>query len=88
MLDLDETIIHCSRWKFDKEFDFKISVLDEFGQTNKVGYLDQAKIYVRPHLQQFLDEVSKDFEIIIFTASGEDYANKILDIIDRKSSLE
>jgi CTD small phosphatase-like protein 2 len=35
-------------------------------------------------VQEFLEEVSKDFEIIVFTASDQDYANKVLDVVDKR----
>jgi len=37
---------------------------------------------VRPHLEEFLRVASKMYEIVVFTASQEHYANKVLDIID------
>lgn len=41
---------------------------------------------MRPHLQEFLEEVGKDYEIVIFTASNENYANKVLDVVDRRGN--
>ena len=37
---------------------------------------------IRPYLGVFLQEMSKLFEIVVFTASFSDYANAILDHID------
>jgi Dullard-like phosphatase family protein len=37
---------------------------------------------IRPYCQEFLDEMSKHFEIVIFTAAVKEYADKILDSID------
>ena len=37
---------------------------------------------IRPYCLQFLEEMSKIFEIIIFTAALKDYADSILDILD------
>lgn len=37
---------------------------------------------VRPHAENFLIEMSKFYEIVIFTAALPDYANFILDKID------
>jgi CTD small phosphatase-like protein 2 len=34
-----------------------------------------------------LKELSKDFEIIVFTASHSNYANKVLDFIDPKNEI-
>ena len=47
---------------------------------------DSIKIYVRkrPGLDEFLEEMSKDCELIIFTSSLGEYANHVVDLIDPK----
>ena len=42
---------------------------------------------IRPYCFQFLEEMSKIFEIIIFTAALKDYADSILDILDPNKKL-
>lgn len=42
---------------------------------------------MRPYAQEFLIETSKYYEVVIFTAALPDYANFILDIIDKKNSI-
>ena len=42
---------------------------------------------VRPYCLQFLEEMSKIFEIIIFTAALKDYADSILDVLDPNKTL-
>ena len=42
---------------------------------------------VRPFCLQFLEEMSKIFEIVIFTAALKDYADSILDILDPNKTL-
>jgi CTD small phosphatase-like protein 2 len=37
---------------------------------------------IRPYCQEFLDEVSKYYEVVIFTAAVKEYADNILDNID------
>ena len=46
--------------------------------------LDQQEItpLIRPGTEKFLEEMSKYFEIVIFTASVKDYADTILDQLD------
>ena len=44
--------------------------------TKKIG------IRLRPGCIQFLKSVSKIYEVVIFTASQEDYANKICDFLE------
>jgi len=76
VLDLDETLVHCSTEPMDNpELTFPVIF-------NEVEY----KVYVRkrPHFHHFLETVSKHFEVVVFTASQEVYASKLLDIIDPK----
>jgi CTD small phosphatase-like protein 2 len=42
----------------------------------------QISILIRPYALSFLKKMSKKWEIIIFTASHQDYANAILDEMD------
>ncbi|CAD8132360.1 unnamed protein product [Paramecium pentaurelia] len=44
--------------------------------------LDDGQFLVRPYAQQFLKDMSKYYEIVIFTAAQQDYADFILDLID------
>lgn len=62
VLDLDETLIHSNFEDFPKGSDIKISV--------KIDNI-QYKIFAvkRPGVEEFLDRMSKFFEIVIYTAS-------------------
>lgn len=42
---------------------------------------------IRPYCFQFLEEMSKIFEIVIFTAALKDYADSILDVLDPNKKL-
>lgn len=42
---------------------------------------------MRPHCQEFLQEMSQKFEIIVYTAGTEIYANAVLDKLDPDLSL-
>jgi CTD small phosphatase-like protein 2 len=44
-------------------------------------------VYIRPFAQKFLQSVSKKFEIIVFTASRQDYADKIISILDPSQTI-
>lgn len=46
------------------------------------GDVIEAGINVRPYAIEILDELSKYFEIIVFTASHSCYANVVLDYLD------
>ena len=40
------------------------------------------KIHVRPYCREFLSELSKIAEIIIFTAGNKNYANAVMQQLD------
>lgn len=42
---------------------------------------------VRPHLQHCLEELSKYYQLVIFTASEQSYADTILDKLDPTRKL-
>ena len=42
----------------------------------------KAKLNIRPHANAFLEKMSKKFEIVIFTASLQYYADKVLSLLD------
>ena len=76
VLDLDETLVHSSFIPFE-ENDIILEV--EFDNV-----LYNIYVLVRPNALQFLINMSKYYEIVIFTASLSKYANPLLDIIDPK----
>lgn len=74
VLDLDETLVHCS---VDACENADLIFPVEF---NGVEY--QVHVHKRPHLEAFLRAVAQHFEVVVFTASQQVYADKLLDIID------
>jgi RNA polymerase II subunit A small phosphatase-like protein len=78
VLDLDETLVHSS-FVAMQGADYIVSV-----EIENVTH----KIYVckRPHVDEFLAEVGKWYECIVYTASLSKYANPVMDFLDPKSS--
>lgn len=79
VLDLDETLVHCS---VEEPASCDLTFGVEF---HGIDY--QVYVKLRPHLQRFLQAVSQDFEVVVFTASQPVYANELLNRIDPNSSL-
>lgn len=76
ILDLDETLVHCSIEKTEK-YDVKFPV-DFNGEKYQV-YMKK-----RPYFYEFLEKTSQLFEIIVFTASQKCYADTLLNLLDPK----
>ena len=78
VLDLDETLVHSGFLPFDSPSDVIIQIELE-DETHDIHVL------VRPFVKEFLEKMSKKYELVIFTASLSKYANPLLNIIDKNS---
>jgi carboxy-terminal domain RNA polymerase II polypeptide A small phosphatase len=74
VLDLDETLVHSSFTPLESA-DFEIP-LDMAGETHTVF------VKKRPGVDHFLEQVTRHFEVVIFTASLSLYANPVMDLLD------
>ena len=76
VLDLDETLVH-STFEPTDDSDLVVRVKIEGGNYN-------VYVKIRPGLSEFLEEVAKFYEVVLFTASMAKYADPVLDRIDKK----
>lgn len=81
VLDMDETLIHCkspdeyfgtSSRSYDRTITIKLN-----GGGKAKGY-----IYFRPHVFKFLRTMSLHYEIVIWTASNQNYALPVIALLD------
>ncbi|KAL5998807.1 hypothetical protein ACLOJK_009755 [Asimina triloba] len=77
ILDLDNTLIYTTSVQPPRNrYDFQVKYTSELG-LEKTCY-----VVKRPGVDLLLQKISKDFEIVAFTAGTENYASKVLDLID------
>lgn len=74
VLDLDETLVHFCE------------VPDDDSEESPEGK-SKHLFLVRPYVSTFLASCSEYFEIVVFTASVQNYADYILDILDPEGEL-
>ncbi|KAK8485686.1 hypothetical protein V6N11_063940 [Hibiscus sabdariffa] len=75
VLDLDETLVHTSLGSQPLRYDFIVSrVVD--------GVTVYFYVFKRPGVDEFLEIISKKYEVIVFTAGHKEYASKVLDVLD------
>lgn len=79
VLDLDETLIHCFE-NAESEPDLKLDIEIE-------GTPVEISLMIRPYAISFLKRICQKWEVMIFTASHEDYANAILNEIDPEGEI-
>ncbi|CAD8065791.1 unnamed protein product [Paramecium primaurelia] len=80
VFDLDETLIHCNQ-RDQKSYDVILTI--NLNKTQQVF----AKINIRPNAVEILKKLSKDFELIVFTASDQIYAKSIIDYLDPNNNI-
>lgn len=64
----------------------KYSIVLDLDET--VVYGRDGPLYGRAFLQQFLSSISKEYEVIAWTASDRDYAKRVLEMINKDLIIE
>ena len=77
VLDLDEPLVHSQFGSFNIPSDVIINIEIE-------NELHDIHVLIRPGVKEFLEKMSKKYEIVIFTASISKYAGPLLDILDKE----
>lgn len=75
IIDLDETLVHSS-FKQVSNADFIVPVEID-------GTVHQVYVLKRPHVDEFLKQMGKLFECVLFTASLAKYADPVADLLDK-----
>ncbi len=79
LLDLDQTLVHCELAPIENpSFEFSL-------MCNEVEYHVYGRI--RPFCREFLEWVSERFEVVVFTASRREYAEKVVKILDPEKKM-
>lgn len=86
VLDMDETLITAV---IQKRKGQQVKLPDTPYDYHFIMPAFDAKVYIykRPHVDYFLDCVSKWYDLVIYTASTDDYAQPILDYLDRGKGI-
>ena len=81
ILDLDETLVHSAFTPFTRKSDLMLTI--NFDGEDRLLY-----VLKRPYVDEFLKELADLYEIIIFTASISEYANPLLDLLDKHKCIK
>ncbi|KAL5997752.1 hypothetical protein ACLOJK_008682 [Asimina triloba] len=79
-LDLDETLVHSKSDPPPEKYDFVVRPTID-------GEVLNFYVLKRPGVDELLEEISKSFEIVVFTAGLREYAAPVLDRIDPKGVI-
>ena len=81
ILDIDETLVHSAFNSFYRQSDITLNI-------NVEGMSHIVYVLKRPQVDEFINQVSKMFELVVFTASISQYANPLMDILDKNKLIK
>ena len=76
VFDLDETLVHCIENPIPGQCDHVVTVTFPNGEQANAG------INIRPHVFDCLKAMYESFQLVLFTASHQAYADTVLELID------
>ncbi|XP_059385116.1 CTD small phosphatase-like protein 3 isoform X1 [Carassius carassius] len=79
VLDLDETLVFSS-----------LNVIHDAEYTFNTHFQDHkymVYVIIRPYVKEFLQAMTKHFEMFVYTSAKKEYAEKIVDILDPNKKL-
>ena len=81
ILDIDETLVHSDLDFTLKEKVKKYDAILHFNSEEEKNI--PIPLIIRPGLEKFLDYAVEEFDLVVFTASDQQYADAIIDYIER-----
>ena len=81
ILDLDETLVHSDIDFLLNDKNINYDTVLNFDSEDEKNI--PLPIIIRPELYEFLDYASENFNLIIFTASDQQYADTIINYIEK-----
>ncbi|RKF62485.1 Nuclear envelope morphology protein 1 [Erysiphe neolycopersici] len=93
ILDLDETLIHSmakgGKMSTGNMVEVRLNTVLVAGENTSLGLQHPILYWVnkRPHCDEFLRLVCKWYNLIIFTASVQEYADPVIDLLEQDRKL-
>ena len=88
ILDLDETLVHSSFYPFNCDDETKNIKPDIFFTILFNNNYYDVYVLLRPYFHEFINKMSKIFNIYIFTASIKEYAEPLLIKLDKNNLIK
>lgn len=83
VLDLDETLVHSHHDGINRPATERPNTPPDFTLLVHIeGQLVKFLVHKRPHVDFFLDVISKWYDLVVFTASMEIYGSAVADFLD------
>lgn len=90
VLDMDETLIHAEILpegaKPIKDADFTIT-LKNINENSGKEEIYNVYVKIRPFYDECMENLANYYELVVFTAAEQDYADAILDVLDTENLI-